>query len=113
MSNNTSHPVRIAWTTTPTLQNAQDLTHHFLQAGAACVQVDSHIKSYYHWNDTIQNETEFRLWIKYAPQLESILQDVLRANHPYQCPQWIAVDTASGLPEFAQWVHAQHTSVDS
>lgn len=103
----TDHPpIRIAWTTTATATEARSLAAHLLGAGAACVHLDPPMRALYHWEGTLHEDTETRLWVKYHPSLESTLREVLSAHHPYRVPQWIALDATAALPAYAAWVSA-------
>ncbi|ELD3459125.1 divalent cation tolerance protein CutA, partial [Escherichia coli] len=40
------------------------------------------------------------------------LQERLRQLHPYELPELLAVEAASGLPEYLQWLAAESRPVN-
>uniref|UniRef100_UPI001E3ABD87 divalent cation tolerance protein CutA n=1 Tax=Enterobacteriaceae TaxID=543 RepID=UPI001E3ABD87 len=44
--------------------------------------------------------------------LHPALQERLRQLHPYELPELLAVEAASGLPEYLQWLAAESRPVN-
>ena len=80
--------MKIAWTTTETLEQARVLARQVIHAKfAACAQISCPITSLYHWKGSIHESTEFRLTFKLPnPKLPALKQLVLEV-HPYETPQ--------------------------
>ena len=71
---------------------------------AACVNRVSGLLSIYRWQDAVEHANETLLLIKTSEARFDALAERLRALHPYELPEVIAVPIAKGLPEYLQWV---------
>ncbi len=74
---------------------------------AACVNVLAPCRSVYRWQGAIENATEIPLLIKTTAVRYAALEAAIRARHPYELPEIIAVPVAHGLPEYLDWVVAE------
>jgi periplasmic divalent cation tolerance protein len=74
---------------------------------AACVNILAPCTSVYRWKDEIQHDEELPLLIKTAQDRYAELEASIRANHPYELPEIIAVRIAGGLPAYLQWVESE------
>ena len=71
---------------------------------AACVNVLAPCRSTYHWQGGIESATEVPLLIKTTTARYAALEAAIRASHPYELPEIIAVPIAHGLPEYLAWL---------
>ena len=71
---------------------------------AACVNIVPGITSVYRWKGAIETATELLLIIKTTAAVYSRLQDRIRALHPYELPEVIAVSLDHGLPDYLAWI---------
>lgn len=71
---------------------------------AACVNIVPGISSVYCWEDTIETAAELLLIIKTTTAVYMQLQNRIRALHPYELPEIIAVALDRGLPEYFSWI---------
>jgi periplasmic divalent cation tolerance protein len=71
---------------------------------AACVNVLAPCRSVYRWQGEIENALEVPLLIKSTTARYAALEAAIRARHPYELPEIIAVPLAHGLPEYLAWV---------
>lgn len=71
---------------------------------AACVNILPGLRSIYRWQDRVQAADEVLLLVKTSAAAWPALQDRLRALHPYELPELLAVETTFGLPEYLLWV---------
>lgn len=71
---------------------------------AACVNVLAPCRSVYRWQGTIESAQEVPLLIKTTAARYADLEAAIRAAHPYELPEIIAVPIAHGLPEYLDWV---------
>ena len=85
---------------------AGELVSHSL---AACVNILSPCSSVYRWKGDLQRDEEHPLLIKTTRDRYAALEMAIRAAHPYELPEIIAVAASAGLPEYLAWV-AQETS---
>ena len=71
---------------------------------AACVNVLAPCRSVYRWQGAIENTLEVPLLIKTTAARYADLEAAIRAAHPYELPEIIAVSVDCGLPEYLSWV---------
>lgn len=71
---------------------------------AACVNVLAPCSSVYRWQGAIENAREVPLLIKTTAARYADLEAAIRAAHPYELPEIIAVPIAHGLPDYLDWV---------
>lgn len=74
---------------------------------AACVSVLAPCVSTYRWQGAVEQATEIPVVIKTTAQRYSELEAALRAQHPYELPEIVAVPVARGLPSYLAWVSAE------
>jgi periplasmic divalent cation tolerance protein len=74
---------------------------------AACVNLLAPCGSVYRWRGEIQRDEEHPLLIKTAHDRYAELEASIRANHPYELPEIIAVSIVQGLPAYLQWVESE------
>ncbi|MFH1044488.1 MAG: divalent-cation tolerance protein CutA [Pseudomonadota bacterium] len=79
---------------------------------AACVNILAPCSSVYRWQGKIQRNEEHPLLIKTVAERYAELEASIRANHPYELPEIIAVSVVRGLPAYLQWVEAETQSND-
>ena len=73
---------------------------------AACVNVLPGLTSIYVWQDETHEDTEAMAVIKTRRELYPALEHRLRALHPYDTPEIVAVEITAGLPAYLQWIAA-------
>jgi periplasmic divalent cation tolerance protein len=71
---------------------------------AACVNILAPCRSVYRWKGAVQNEEEHPMLIKTTAERYPALEQALRAGHPYELPEIIAVPIERGLPAYLAWV---------
>lgn len=74
---------------------------------AACVTALPGARSTYRWQGCIEQAQEVLLLIKTARERLDALTARIRALHPYELPEVIAVEAAGGLAPYLQWVAEQ------
>ena len=74
---------------------------------AACVNILSPCRSVYRWQGVVQHDEEFPLLIKSTRERYAALEQAIRAAHPYELPEIIAVAVERGLPAYLDWVSEQ------
>lgn len=91
--------------TAPDKAVAERLAERIVEAGlAACVNVVPGATSIYRWKGKIERDSEVLLIAKtLAPQVEKLAAFV-KANHPYELPELVALPVLSGSPEYLKWV---------
>jgi periplasmic divalent cation tolerance protein len=71
---------------------------------AACINILAPCRSVYRWNGAVQHDEEHPMLIKTTPERYPALEAALRAGHPYELPEIIAVPVERGLPAYLDWV---------
>lgn len=71
---------------------------------AACVNVLPGVRSIYQWEGKVEEASEVTMLIKSTPGRYADLEAAIRAAHPYDIPEIIAVPVTAGLPAYLNWV---------
>jgi len=74
---------------------------------AACVNILAPCRSVYRWKDAVQRDDEHPMLIKTTSGNYAALEAAVRAVHPYELPEIIAVPIERGLPAYLDWVTAE------
>ena len=74
---------------------------------AACVNILAPCRSVYRWKGALQHDEEHPMLIKTTRERYAALERELRAGHPYELPDIIAVPIERGLPAYLDWVAAE------
>ena len=74
---------------------------------AACVNILSPCRSVYRWKGAVQRDEEHPMLIKTTRARYAALERAIRAAHPYELPEIIAVPIERGLPAYLDWVAAE------
>ena len=95
----------ICFCTCPESHTAERIATALVQERlAACVNIVPGLRSIYRWEGQVEAVDEVLLLVKTSAEAYPALQDRLRELHPYELPELLAVETASGLPEYLLWV---------
>ena len=74
---------------------------------AACVNILAPCRSVYRWKGALQHDEEHPLLLKTTRERYAALEQAVRALHPYELPEIIAVPVERGLPAYLDWVAAE------
>ena len=74
---------------------------------AACVNILAPCRSVYRWKGAVQREEEHPVLIKTTAERYPALEAAIRAAHPYELPEIIAVPIERGLPAYLAWLEAE------
>jgi len=95
-------------TNMPDRDSAESLARTLVEIKlAACVNLLAPCRSVYRWKDEVQNDEEHPMLIKTTHERYAALEAAIRAGHPYELPEIIAVQLAAGLPAYLDWVAAE------
>jgi periplasmic divalent cation tolerance protein len=99
----------VVFITAPSLEVGQKLAHTLVEEKlAACVNLLPPVQSIYSWEGEIQTEEEILLVVKTRAELfESRLVPAVKALHPYQVPEVIALPVTSGSQSYLDWIRAE------
>lgn len=91
---------------------ANAIAHRLVeQRLAACVNVLPQVRSIYQWQGALEEATEVTLLIKTTQARYADLEAAIKAAHPYQVPEIIAIPVVGGLPSYLDWI-VQETKKD-
>jgi periplasmic divalent cation tolerance protein len=74
---------------------------------AACVNILAPCRSVYRWKGAVQHDEEHPLLVKTTSERYAALEAALRAAHPYELPEIVALPVERGLPAYLEWVAAE------
>ncbi|MBI1398140.1 MAG: divalent cation tolerance protein CutA [Betaproteobacteria bacterium] len=100
--------VLVVLTNAPDVDTARSLARTLIERRlAACVNVLSPCHSVYRWEGGVEETPEVPMIVKTTAASYPGLEDVLRALHPYDVPEIIALPAVSGLKDYLAWVAAE------
>jgi len=73
----------------------------------ACVNVVPGLRSIYRWQGAVQDEAEVLLVMKTRADRLPALTARVRALHPHDLPEIVALATAGGSDAYFDWVRAE------
>lgn len=74
---------------------------------AACVNILAPCRSVYRWQGKVEQTEEVPLLIKTTAGAYAALEAAIKAHHPYELPEIVAVPIESGLQEYLAWLAAE------
>lgn len=94
----------IGWTTCDNPDVAERLAHELIERDlAACVQIDDGVRSVFKYKKEIQSDLECRLTVKFSSENLEALDTFMKANHPYDTPQWVVVRPEVVGEKYLNW----------
>jgi periplasmic divalent cation tolerance protein len=77
------------------------------QKVAACVNILAPCRSVYRWKGAVQHDEEHPMLVKTTAERYPELEAAIRAGHPYELPEIVAVPIVRGLAAYLQWVDSE------
>jgi len=74
---------------------------------AACVNIVPGVRSIYRWKGEVCDDAEVLCVIKTRQDRVDALRDRLPALHPYEVPELVVLEVASGHAPYLAWIDAQ------
>ncbi|MEC9466521.1 MAG: divalent-cation tolerance protein CutA [Myxococcota bacterium] len=71
---------------------------------AACVNMLPAIRSFYWWEDNVQDDAELLLIIKSRQPALAALFEAIQAIHSYDVPEFITLPVEEGSQRYLDWV---------
>lgn len=100
--------VLLVITNLPDRASADRLADALVEAhAAACVNILAPCRSVYRWKGALQRDEEHPVLAKTTADRYPALEALIRANHPYELPEIVAVPVERGLPAYLDWVAAE------
>ncbi len=87
-------------------EKAKEMAQFLLQERVcACVNIIEDVKSFFWWQNKVDEATEAMLIIKTRDILFAKLQTMIKNNHPYEIPEIIAISIDQVNSEYLKWVN--------
>lgn len=77
------------------------------QGLAACVNRLAPVASIYRWRGAVERATETPLLIKTTRERYPAVEQAVRALHPYEVPEIVALDIVAGFAPYLRWITAE------
>lgn len=95
----------LVYTSMPDRAAALDLARALVSRRlAACVNVLDGCTSVYRWRGAVEEASEVPLMLKTRGARYAEVEATIRALHPYELPEIVAVPVVRGLPDYLEWV---------
>lgn len=92
-------------TSLPDAASAEILANALIDSrAAACVNVLAECHSVYRWQGRVETAAEIPLLIKTTVANYPLVEQIVRAQHPYDVPELIAIPITHGLPAYLDWL---------
>lgn len=102
MSGTPRHAVCLV--TTPT-EKAREIAAAIVEGRlAACVNIVPLVASIYRWKGRVEHDEESLLVVKTTRAAVAPLTEALRAVHPYENFELVALDVEAGSPAYLEWI---------
>ncbi len=97
--------VFIVFSTFPDETSAREAAGRLVEEGsAACASILGGMSSVYRWLGKTEVSSEVLLMVKTTQDAYPRLESSLKACHPYELPEILAVRAEAGLPGYLEWV---------
>jgi periplasmic divalent cation tolerance protein len=98
----------LALTTVPDEDKGREIARALVEGRlAACVTVGPASRSTYWWQGKVCEDKEYVLLIKTRRELFDKVEAALKAIHPYQVPELIALPVELGSQAYLDWLQSE------
>src|SRR4051812_9378646 len=95
----------VVMVTAPDLAVARNIVRDVLEKRlAACGNIINGLESHYWWEGKLEQASEVLIVFKTMKNVVSHLEDHILQIHPYDTPEVIALDIASGSTKYLKWI---------
>ena len=95
-------------TTTERREDAERIARELVERRlAACVQVVGPVVSTYRWQGKIETAQEWQCCAKSRRDLFDEIERAIRALHPYEVPEILALPIEAGGADYLAWLDAE------
>jgi periplasmic divalent cation tolerance protein len=103
----TPEEIAIALCSCPNRETATQIAHSLVgEQLAACVSQIPGVESVYFWDGRLQTDQEILLMIKTTFGALPALEARVKALHPYELPELVAIRSAGGSEAYLNWVRS-------
>jgi periplasmic divalent cation tolerance protein len=101
-----SEEALIVLSTFPDAETARSIGRTLVEERlAACVNLIPQIESIYRWKGAIETSSETVALIKTSKGKYQMLEERIRALHPYEVPEIVSVQILDGFFEYLNWIN--------
>ena len=94
--------------TFPTAELARETATRLVQKKlVACAQVCGTVQSVYTWKGVYETSEETLLLAKTTLSFFERIEAAVRADHPYECPQIVALPIVAANADYLDWLNQQ------
>ena len=94
--------------TFPTAELAREVATKLVQEKlVACAQICGTVQSIYIWKGVCETSQETLLLAKTTLPLFERVKAAVRADHPYECPQIVALPIVAANVDYVDWLNEQ------
>jgi periplasmic divalent cation tolerance protein len=102
-----SEPLHVVLVTAPDAEVGARIGRALVEEGlAACANLVPGVRSIYRWEGAVHDDAEVLLILKTRAALSAALAARVRALHPYQLPEVLALPVAGGSEPYLDWVRS-------
>ena len=102
-----SEPLHVVLVTAPDAEVGARIGRALVEEGlAACVNLVPGVRSIYRFEGAVHDDAEVLLILKTRAALSSALAARVRALHPYQLPEVLALPVAGGSEPYLEWLRS-------
>jgi periplasmic divalent cation tolerance protein len=95
----------VVFSTFADAQAARGIAHTLVaERLAACANLIPQIESIYRWKEEVEAGAEVLVIFKTTPGRYPLFEERLRALHPYEVPEIMAIQVRDGLPDYLNWI---------
>lgn len=92
-------------TTTASRDDARKIARALVEERlAACVQIIGPLTSVYRWQGAVEEAEEYLCLAKTRPDAYPRVEAAIRAAHPYEVPEILAVPVVAGSRAYLDWL---------
>jgi len=100
-----SNAAILVFCSVPDLETGRKLADVLLEKrAAACVTILPGAESHYVWQGKREKSDECVLLVKAVAEGYDRIEQLLRENHPYECPEIVAVGVERGYAGYLNWL---------
>lgn len=99
------YPPLLVLTNLPDLSEAERIGRDLVSRQlAACVNILPGVRSIYRWQGNLEEAAEVTLLIKTRQSRYADVEAAIKASHPYEVPEIIAIPIAAGYAPYLRWI---------
>jgi periplasmic divalent cation tolerance protein len=102
-----SEPLQVVLVTAPDAEVGARIGRALVEEGlVACANLVPGVRSIYRWEGAVHDDAEVLLILKTRAALSDALAARVRALHPYELPEVLALPVAGGSEPYLDWVRS-------